>query len=267
MSPILFEFELFGRTLSFNAYGLMVGLAFLTWAYLVRAEAARLGLKRMERGMTGTLVTLIASMFIGGKGLYALTVLGDDGVELDLEQGFVFWGAIIAATPAMIWRLKSLGVPILQGLDIFATPTPAGHALGRIGCFLAGCCYGHRCEQDWAVTFDHGVGLNHVPLHPVQLYEAGLLALLFLVLRYVVRLRAKAHGEQVFAYFALYSLVRCLTEMFRGDPGRRYVFGGGMAAPGDPPDGIATSVFISLAMALVGFVGWYLVRRRGARAR
>ncbi|MCB9832989.1 MAG: prolipoprotein diacylglyceryl transferase [Planctomycetes bacterium] len=265
MKPVIFEFDLFGRHLAFHSYGLMIGLAFLLWAWLCRRAARRDGELRLARGMTPSLMVLVAAMFLGGKGLYLLTVLGDDRAGRDLATGFVFWGAIIVATPAMILRLRALGVPVLRGLDVFAAATPAAHAVGRVGCFLAGCCYGHRCDLPWAVTFREGVGLHDQPLHPVQLYEALLLVLLWLGLEYGLRPRRRADGELLFGYFAGYSVVRYVTELFRGDPGRRFVFGGADLAPGDPPEGLSTSVFISAAMLLVGIVGFVLVRRRAGR--
>ena len=268
MRPLLFEIEIFGHHLAFNGYGFMIGLALVTWAAFVRREALRLGEKKMAEGGTITLFILIAALFLGGKGLYFLTIAGDESSKASLETGFVFWGSILAATPAMYLRLKSLGVPIYRGLDIFAAATPWAHALGRIGCFLAGCCYGHRCTEDFplAVVFHAGVGLHDLPLHPVQIYEALGLLLLFTFLWCWLRKRKSFDGQLFYTYFIGYSLLRCVTESFRGDPGRKFLFGGGDLGPGDRPSlgSISTSVFISLMMALVGVV-FYLLRRRRCR--
>ena len=263
MYPVLFEWHILGRTVAFNSYGLMIGFSLLLWAFLVRREAERQGLQSMADGTSLSLIVLVAALFLGGKGLYLLTRWNDflEG-RVDLGTGFVFWGAILLAAPAMVWRLKALGVPVLKGLDIFALPTPASHALGRIGCFLAGCCYGHRCDQPWAVTFHDGVGLRGVPLHPVQLYEAFLLMALFSVLWFRTRLRKTFHGQVLCTYFIGYAILRCITESLRGDPGRRFVLGGASVGPGDPPEGISVSVFISLVMVVAGLLLYRWCRRR-----
>lgn len=265
MHPVLFQFEFFGRPIAFNSYGLMIGISVVLWAHFVRQEAARLGYKRMAEGTTVTVLILVGALYLGGKGLYLWTIAGQDNLaDENIQTGFVFWGSIIAATPAMIFRLKALKVPVLRGLDVFAAACPMAHAIGRIGCFLAGCCYGHHCDNALAVTFEHGVGLNGVPIHPVQLYEMVLLTGLWIFLWYYLRPRKTFDGQLIVTYFIGYSILRCITESFRGDPGRKFVFGGEGLYPGDRPEGISVSVLISFLMVLVG-IGIYRFAKRRAQ--
>ncbi len=266
MHPVLFELHLFGKSIPFNSYGLMIGLSLVVWAHLVRKEATRLGYDAMAKGTNITLMILIAALFLGGKGLFWMTVADRRGLhQANFQSGFVFWGAILVAAPAMALRLKYLRVPVMRGLDVFAAALPLSHALGRVGCFLAGCCYGHRCDNSWAVTFDDGVGLLGVPLHPVQLYEALSLAALFVFLWVYLRPRKTFDGQLIMAYFIGYSILRCVTELFRGDPGRRFVFGGEGLAPGDVPEGVSVSVLISFVMFVIGIVLYHFIKPRRTR--
>ncbi len=263
MHPVVFELHLFGSSIPFNSYGLMIGLSLILWGHFVRQEAQRLGYQRMADGTTVTMLILVAALFLGGKGLYLLTIADTDAIDsANLQTGFVFWGSIMAASPAMYFRLRYLGVPVLAGLDVFAAACPMSHALGRIGCFLAGCCYGHRCENFLGVTFNDGVGLRGIPLHPVQLYEFFGLTALFIYLWYYLRPRKTFDGQLLVSYFIGYSVLRCITELFRGDPGRRFIFGGEGLAPGDAPEGISTSVLLSFVMVVVGLIIYRIAKRR-----
>ena len=269
MFPTLFDFELFGRHFAVNGYGLMIGLGLVVWVRLVSHEAERRGHEIVRRTMFRTLAIFVASLYLGGKGLYWITIIGAPSeMEEGTGTGFVFFGALLLALPVMTWRARSLGMSTLEGLDIFALPCTLAHALGRIGCFCAGCCFGHRTDVSWSVTFDDGTGLNHVALHPVQLYEAVGLVALWAVLWFWLRKRAAFDGLVLLAYFIGYSALRCITEIYRGDPGRRFLFSEEVSEAGDPPAGMATSVFISILLTIgsVSFLLWLLARRRRARA-
>jgi phosphatidylglycerol:prolipoprotein diacylglycerol transferase len=125
-----------------------------------------------------------------------------------------------------------------------------GQMFGRIGCFLAGCCWGKACPTGFpfGVTFTNpeaaeqvGTPLN-VLLHPSQLYEAfGMLAI-FLILRYTFNKR-RFEGQQFFLYLLFYSVLRFTVEFFRGDP-RGTVFNGLLS----------TSQFISLIVFVASIV-------------
>lgn len=92
--------------------------------------------------------------------------------------------------------------------------------MGRLGCFAAGCCWGDRCDRPWAVTFTNpdahaitGVPLN-IPLHPTQIYEAALTALVAIFL-WRHSQTEKPAGRILGLYLVLYSAVRIFTEWFR----------------------------------------------------
>jgi len=121
-------------------------------------------------------------------------------------------GALIAA----FWYMRRHALPWRQFLDSLALGMPVGQFLGRIGCFMAGCCWGAPSNLPWAVTFTNPETLCPVkePLHPSQLYEALLLLGVFGIL-YGLRTRKHFQGQMILAYFFLAGLVRFISEFFR----------------------------------------------------
>ncbi len=121
-----------------------------------------------------------------------------------------------------LWYFRRHRIPTWKAADIIAPGLALGHGFGRIGCFLASCCYGRACSLPWAVTFTNpyshqltGIPLN-LALHPVQLYEAGLNFINFLILWLI--LWKRAFVGQVFAFYIInYSVIRYFTEFYRGD--------------------------------------------------
>ena len=104
------------------------------------------------------------------------------------RSGGVFQGGLAFGIVFALWYLRRRGFPTWKVADIAAPALALGHGFGRIGCFMAGCCYGKECALPWGVTFHDayanqltGIPLNQ-PLHPVQLYESGLNFPNFLVL-------------------------------------------------------------------------------------
>ena len=145
-----------------------------------------------------------------------------------MDRGGVYYGGFllgIVASAIYMWRT---GLPGWKVLDCIAPGLALAQGLGRIGCFLAGCCWGTPTQQPLGVTFTSeqaheitGVPLN-VKLHPVQLYEA---VLVVLAISFVLWLRKRKSfdGEVALAYMLYYSFIRFFLEFFRGNP-RGYYF-------------------------------------------
>jgi phosphatidylglycerol:prolipoprotein diacylglycerol transferase len=252
-----------------HSYGLAIALGFTVGTVVAVKEAGRLGLP--DRGAFVDLLFWVLVAGIGGSRLaYVLLHAGDYGrlcaggggarsagrvladcaAALRLWQGgLVFYGGLLGAGAAVAlfvrrrrWRFGTVADALAPGLAL-------GHAVGRLGCFLAGCCYG----RPWAaglrfprgsVAFDElavtlPVGATATPpLHPTQLYEAaGELIIFFLLLR--ARRHRRFDGATALLYVLLYGVLRSVVELFRGDPGR------GMLGPVS----IAQVVSVALAAA------------------
>jgi phosphatidylglycerol:prolipoprotein diacylglycerol transferase len=167
----------------------------------------------------------------------------------------VFYGGLIAAIVVCIYQLRKHRLPLWTSGDLFAPGIALGYMVGRLGCLLAGCCYGKPTDVAWAITFtDPVANLNvgtplNVPLHPTQLYEslAGLVIFLVLV---VFERRGRAFAGRTFWLFVLfYSVSRFVIEFFRGDD------------RGMPLEWLSTSQLISLILFPLSLVMlWYLSR-------
>ena len=144
----------------------------------------------------------------------------------------------------------SLGRDLVPALPLF-------HAFGRVGCFLAGCCYGIPAPAGWlGVTFPASAveAPSGVPLLPVQLYEAAGCVLLFLLLDHLTD-RGWPGGRLLALYLALYAVFRFLLEFLRGDAVR------GSLGP------LSTSQVISLAVLAGVLLAELLHHRRNIRQR
>jgi len=169
------------------------------------------------------------------------------------RAGGVFYGGLIGAVLATAVLLRRRGIAFWTFADAAAPSIALGQAFGRVGCFLAGCCWGRECSLPWAVTFTSPVAHENVgvplgvPLHPTQVYEVlGTLLLCALL----VRFERRAFSGETFARYVLgYALLRGAIELVRGDP-RGEVFGV-----------MSTSQFIALCGVVLGLAIFALRRR------
>jgi len=206
-------------------YGTLVALGFLLGLWIATTLARRQ--KLPSEAVTNLAIYCALAGLIGAKlGMFLFDMpyyFAHPGeiFSLDtLQAAGVYQTGLLLALVTAIFYMRKTGLPVLKTSDVFAPGVAAGHAVGRLGCFSAGCCWGIECHLPWAVTFTNpdahklvGVPLG-VPLHPTQLYEAfaETLICIFLLLR---TRRAHAAGEILGWYLVLYSVARFLIEFFR----------------------------------------------------
>ncbi|MBM3285650.1 MAG: prolipoprotein diacylglyceryl transferase [Candidatus Aminicenantes bacterium] len=218
-----------------HAYGLMmaVGVAFGLWFLYRQSRNQGLDAARIvDAGFYTILISLVGAklvLFLGNLSYYTRY----PGELLSLARsGGVFQGGLVFGVVFALWYFRKRRIPTWKVADIAAPSLALGHGFGRIGCFLAGCCYGRVCETAAGVRFtsEYAHDLTGIPLHetlhPVQLYEAGLNFMNFLVLFAVLR-RKKFDGQIFSLYIVNYSLIRYFTEFYRGDhPERAFLVKG-----------------------------------------
>jgi len=255
MHPILFEFGGF----TIYSYGVLLAAAYLLGLQFALIRARSRGLDR-ERVMDLG-IWIIISALVGAK-LLLLVVdyrpfLANPRTIVDLlRSGGVFYGGLIAAvTVALvyIWRHR---MPMWTTTDVFAPGIALGHVVGRLGCLLAGCCFGRPTSVPWAISFHDsnafatsGTPLG-VSLHPTQLYEAGAEALILAFLLAFERRGRPFPGRTFWSYMLLYGVSRFIIEFYRGDP-RGTVF-----------DALSTSQFVSVILVPLSVVMLVLLSRR-----
>jgi phosphatidylglycerol---prolipoprotein diacylglyceryl transferase len=166
-------------------YGVLVALGFLAGLWITVKIAKKNGLDPEK--VTNLAVYVALAGLIGAK----LLMIAFDWPDIQifslstLQAAGVFQGGLILALITAFFYIRHNKLPVLTTADAFAPGVALGHAIGRLGCFAAGCCWGKECHLPWAVTFRNpdayaltNVPLN-VPLHPAQLYESASEALLF----------------------------------------------------------------------------------------
>ncbi|MGE0043360.1 MAG: prolipoprotein diacylglyceryl transferase [Vicinamibacterales bacterium] len=254
MHPILFSLG----PLTIYSYGVLLAAAYLLglWLAARRATAAGLdGNKVLDLG-----IWVIIAALVGAKALLFVvdfrhfTASWEDFLTL-MRSGGVFYGGLIAAVVVCIYQLRKHKLPLWQSGDLFAPGIALGYMVGRLGCLMAGCCYGRPTDVAWAITFtDPAAAMNvgtplGVPLHPTQLYES-VAGLVILVVLLALERRGRAFpGRTFWSFVLLYSVSRFVIEFYRGDD-RGMVF-----------DAVSTSQFISIVLAPLSlFMLWYLSR-------
>ncbi len=218
MLPKLIQFGSF----YIPTYGVLVALGFLAGLGITLRLARRAGLSQDK--MTNLAVYCAMAGIVGAKLFMFLFDLGDyirnPGQILTLETlqaAGVFHGGFIAALLVAVLYMRRQKLPALATMDVFAPGVAIGQAIGRLGCFAAGCCWGKECDLPWGVRFRSDFAAP-VPLgktlHPVQLYES---AADFVIFAFLYRQfgRNRRPGQIIGFYLVLYSTARFIIEFFR----------------------------------------------------
>jgi len=216
--------------LSIHTYGVLVAAGFLLGLSLAVRQGRKEGIPP-ERIIDIGFYVLLAAL-IGSRLFFVVINAGHylkhplDVVKI-WEGGLVFYGGLLVAVPVAVWYVRRHSLDVGKLMDIFAPSMAIGHAVGRLGCFSAGCCYGRPAGVPWAVTFLDPACLatTGIPLHPTQLYESLGEFLNFLIL-ITLRRHQSFKGQLFWTYIALYSVLRFVVEFFRGDVARGYIIAG-----------------------------------------
>jgi phosphatidylglycerol:prolipoprotein diacylglycerol transferase len=252
--PLLFN----AGPITIYSYGVLLAAAYLTglWMAVRRARAAGIDGNRIM----DLLIWVIIAALVGAKLLLFIvdfehfTSSWEEFTTL-LRSGGVFYGGLIAAILVCIYQLRKHRLPLWPSGDLFAPGIALGYMVGRLGCLMAGCCYGKPTDVAWAITFtDPAANFNvgtplNVPLHPTQLYEAGAGLIIFVVLMLLEKRPGSFPGRTFWSFAFLYSVLRFFIEFYRGDD-RGLVLGL-----------LSTSQFISVVLGPISLVMlWYLSR-------
>ena len=217
MYPVLFSYGPF----RIYTYGFFLALAFLTAMYVAGREAKRRG-GRPEQIYDLTFYGIIATII--GSRLMDVILKWDYFAAHPLEifmlwkGGLAFQGGLILGLLTILFYIYRHQMALWTTLDIMAVAMPLGQFIGRLGCFMAGCCYGKECHLPWAVTFNNPdtLGPVGVPVHPTELYESFLSLGVFFFLLWL-RHRQTFPGQILGVYLLLAGAVRFFVEFFRGD--------------------------------------------------
>jgi phosphatidylglycerol:prolipoprotein diacylglycerol transferase len=268
MYPVIFElpewFPFLGGE-AITSFGVFMLLAFLTGAYVIRAEMARVG-QDPEKAWDLVFMGVVGGI-VGAKLYYVLLnlplALENPGMILS-RGGLVWYGGFLLATALVVWEIRRQKLPLPQTADLIAPALALGYGVGRIGCFMVGDDWGlptasrlgvrfprgtpassvENIERQFGVTVDPALIEQYgqiVPVHPTQLYEVAATALIFLLL-WRIRRHDHAKGWLFMLWLALSGVERFLIEFLR--------------AKDDRFIGVFTvAQIISLAVVAIGVVG------------
>lgn len=271
-----------------HTYGVMIVIGFLLAIYIAYRQCLQIGkyaddvldfgFWALVGGMLGARIVFIMvewrSFFID----HPFVELGHSGVKIPSvfaiwQGGLVYFGSIIGGFIAYLIFAKKRSLPTLHVADILVLGVPLAQMFGRLGCIAAGCCWGGNVGANWPIALQFPPGssafaslwesaspevrsymqqMGHtMPLFPSQLAEAFGTALLFFVLYFIAR-HKRFHGQVLLSYAVLYSILRSILEIFRGDVGRGFVIEGILS----------TSQFISLVVVLASLIAMWWIHRK-----
>lgn len=267
MYPVLLRFPEFIPLLGgkgLHTYGLMVALGFLFGMIYVKNECRREGLDE-NRAMDLFFYVAIAGL-LGSRIFYIINSVDDFWSDPLIffrvwEGGLVFQGGVICSVVVAVYYWRKYPFPFFKYADAFSPALSLGHALGRLGCFFAGCCYGQQCDigNPFALVFPHTpdtVAPPGIPLYPTQLMEAfGEFAILGFLLLF--RTRRPFYGAIFLAYLMSYGVLRSIVEMFRGDVIRGFVI----------KPYLSNGQFISLIAIVISLFLWVYLSKKNQIGR
>ena len=243
--------QLFGLTLP--TFGLMMMTGLLSAFALLHFQRRHIAIT--EDDFYSVAIMAILFGMLGSKLLYWIVeideVIADPTYILrTLTVGMVFYGSLIGGIGGIALFCLKKKQPLLQYVDLISPAMVLGQAFGRIGCFLAGCCYGMPSDSCLAVTYPAGVGSaapSGIALLPTQLFESAFCFVLAAVLAIIFR-KQKKLGTTTGCYFILYGVWRFIIEFFRSDDR------GAVGA-------LSTSQFIGIFIVLIGILLLLLVKK------
>ena len=240
------------------SYGLLLVSAYLIGLQVAVARGRARGLDGQRVMDLG--IAIIVSALVGAKLL--LFVVEFDHFTRDpaelwtlVRSGGVFYGGMLLSLAVAFWYMRRHAMPLWATCDAFAPGIAAGQAVGRLGCLLAGCCYGHPTDVSWGITFTSPLAAANVgtplgvSLHPTQLYESVAALVILGVLLAFERRGRPFPGRTFWTYLLLYPAVRFGIEFYRGDP------------RGTVLDVLSTSQFVSALLVPLSIVMLFLLAR------
>jgi len=253
MHPILLKLGPF----TLYSFGVALALAFVgaTWfGQWTMLRAHRLGARSLLTAsqVADTAFWILLAGILGARALYVGThwaYYREHPVEIVAiwHGGLIFYGGLVSGIVTGWWFLRRQRVPLGQTVDLLTPIVPLSQAIGRVGCFLNGCCYGKPTTSGLGVVFHWDV----VPRYPTQLFESAatlLMAIAFSAWNFHRRTWERPTGGRVFlTYLLLYGAWRFGIEFWRGD---------------NPPIAAGLNVPQWISLGLITLSGAWLIRRR-----
>lgn len=240
--------NIFGRV--YGTYGLCIMLGFFLAGFLALRKGKPHGFVVEDLLIIAAVV--LGSALLGGSLLYVFITYPLDyiwdcirrGEFGFLASGIVFYGGLVGGFLGSFLGMRIAKCPLSLVERSVVPFIPLGHAIGRVGCVMGGCCHGFEYDGFCALYYPNSVaGLDpNQGYFPVQLLE-GVINVIICLLLLVLDKRIKRKWNLLFAYLSMYAVSRFFLEMLRGDSIR------GVWA------GLSTSQYISLGLLVLSGIG------------
>lgn len=239
---------------SIYSYGLMIAIGIAAAFIVADMRAKKYDMSGDHVYGLGFLGLILG--IVGSKLLFYITeikdVIANPKMLLSFSEGFVVYGGIIGGILGAYIYCRWKKLPVLKYFDLAIPSVALAQGFGRIGCFLAGCCYGRETDAWYGITFqDSPFAPNQVPLIPTQLISSAADFLHFFLLLWITK-KKKTDGVVVAAYMIFYSVGRFLIELLRNDPRGNVSM-------------LSTSQFISVFMLLAGIAVLFILKKKEAK--
>lgn len=211
----IFGFHIYG-------YGLMIAIGIICAAYIFTKNAGKRGYN--EDKIFNLIILTVIMGVIGGKLLFIITeiedIINDPSILLEFGNGFVIYGAIILGALTVFLYCKKKKWSSLEVLDCLVPAVAIAQGFGRMGCLLAGCCYGAETNFPLSIVFPRGVNSlapTGIHLNPTQIYSSIFDFALGIFLLWYLK-KKKDKGKTFGLYVIIYSIGRFIIEFLRNDP-------------------------------------------------
>ncbi len=256
MLPILFHVG----PIPIYGYGLSLAIGFMVSILLAQRDAKHFNIP--ENKLETLFPVIIISAALGARLFHAVIERPAYFIKNPLDffklwdGGVTFYGGLIVAIIAIWYFARKNKINFLNLTDFLIPYVALGQVFGRIGCFLAGCCYGIPTDLPWGIAATNPLSATTplgIPLHPTQLYQMLWNLLTFIIL-YRTAWRKKFQGQCLLLYGMIYSLGRIIIEVFRGDTIRGFII----------DDVVSTSQGISIIILTTCLIIYIKIIRKSA---
>jgi len=211
MHPILFKIGNF----AVYSYGVIIAFSIFLVSFLILRRGGKEGFN--EETLLNVVFLIVVSGLFGARLLHVLVHFSyyfRHPLEIIAIRhgGMAVQGGVIFGLTAGILFLRRTKLPTLKILDLLALYLPLGQAIGRIGCFLNGCCYGKETNFFLSIKFP----FDNISRHPTQIYYCLSNLFIFLILFFLWKGKRK-NGSILLIYFMLYSISRYGIDFLRGN--------------------------------------------------
>lgn len=249
MSPELFSIG----NISIKGYGTMVALGILAAVLITMYRGKKRGFS--QDVILDLALYCVLGGFLGAKLLYILVeipnIISGAGSLMDIIfNGFVIYGAIIGGAGAAYIYCRVKKLSFIKHFDLMAPAIAVAQGIGRIGCLLAGCCFGAETSSKLSIVFpEKAIAPSGIHLHPTQIYSSlGDFVIAAVLFIFYAKKKDRKDGQTTILYVSLYSIGRFFMEFLRGDE---------RGAVGT----LSTSQFISI-IGLVLCIAAYFISKR-----